>query len=224
MSVAEARRRAGVLRPGRGSTGRAPVRRVRLGSSDLADRLRARRGAADADTDHAILLECVARSLRGGASLAHALVEAADSLPASPAVVELRSALALYDRGASVTAVVEAWVAADPSVARALAGAALALGADVGGARARALDGAADALRDRADLSREVRALSSQARSSALVMVLAPVAFVGLAWTTDRRVAVLMCTTPFGWTCLAGGLVLDAAGAWWMHRLTARVS
>ncbi len=119
---------------------------------------------------------------------------------------------------------IEGWVGSRPTPARMLAGTALALGAEIGGAHARSLDGAAAGLRERAELSREVQALTSQARASAAVMVLAPVGFAAYAWTADGRVARLVLTTPFGWACLLGGLGLDLAGAAWMARLTARAS
>ncbi len=176
------------------------------------------------DAEHAALLDAVAGSLRGGASLAQALREGAASVPPCRAADDLRTALSLSERGAPVLAVIEVWSGAAPTAARSVAGAALALGSELGGARAGALEGAAASLRDRGELYREVRALTSQARSSAAVMVLAPIAFALYAWTTDRRVAGLMFATPFGWACLLGGLVLDALGAWWMARLTARVA
>jgi len=224
MMVVEARRRVRALAsPPSGST-RQPRSRVGVAVLRLVERIRALLRVSDEDTEHALVLESVARALRSGASLAHALIETAESLPSSRTVGELRSALVVFEQGAPVTEAVEAWVSTDPTATRSLAGAALALGAEVGGARARALDGAAAGLRDRADLLREVRALSSQARSSALVMVLAPVVFAGLAWTTDRDIARLMCATPLGWSCLALGLALDAVGAWWMAKLTARVA
>jgi tight adherence protein B len=180
------------------------------------------RGSEDAD--HAMLLEAVARSLRGGSSLAHALEEGAEAVSPCRAADELRAALSLHERGAPVLATIEAWSGATPTPARTVAGAALALGSELGGARARALDGAAATLRDRGELLREVRALTSQARSSAAVLALAPIGFALLAWTTDHRLAAVMLTTPFGWACLVGGLALDGLGAWWMARLTARVT
>jgi tight adherence protein B len=186
--------------------------------------LRRALAGGDGDTDHAAVLEAVARSLRGGASLAGALHEATGALPPGPVAEQLRTALIRHDRGAPVVSVIDAWVAADPTSSRSLAGAALAMGSELGGARARALDGAGAALRDRADLAREVRALTTQARSSTLVMVVAPVAFALYAWTNDHRVAALMLTTPLGWSCLGLGILLDAVGAWWMARLVARVA
>jgi Flp pilus assembly protein TadB len=56
---------------------------------------------------------------------------------------------------------------------------------------------------------------------SALVIVLAPVAFTALATSTDRRTAGFLLRTPFGLTCLTLGIGLDLLGWWWMRRITA---
>ena len=223
MSAFAVRRRARALRA-QPDPGAGRGRRLVRPSCPLVSRLLGALASREADAEHAVVLEAVARSLRGGASLARALHEAAGALSVGPVAADLRAALTRHDRGAPVVAVVDAWVAADPTSSRSLAGAALALGSELGGARARALDGAAAGLRDRADLAREVRALTTQARSSTLVMVLAPVAFALYAWTNDHRVGVLMFTTPLGWSCLAMGLALDAVGAWWMAKLVGSVA
>ncbi len=101
--------------------------------------------------------------------------------------------------------------------------AALVLAADAGGAVAVVLDGVGETVRDRIAVEREVGALSSQARASAALLVVAPVVFSVLAATADRRVASVLVASPVGWACVAGGLLLDALGAWWMARLIGRV-
>jgi tight adherence protein B len=175
------------------------------------------------ESDHAALLEAVARSLRGGQSMVLALREAARSEPDRRPAAALARSARLADAGLGVVAVVDDWVGPEPGPARALAGAALALGAEVGGAQARSLDAAASSLRDRASLEREVRALTSQARASAAVMVLAPLGFAAYSWLTDPRVSQLLVGTPLGWACIAGGLGLDAIGAAWMAHVAGRV-
>ena len=226
MTDAGTRDRARRLAPGsreirrRGSV----VGRTITGASS---RLARRAGAPGRRTDEAevaAILEAVARSLRNGSSLVQALAAAVDAVPGGDASDALRSALVLHARGAPVRAVVDAWATGSTGRARSVAGAALALGSELGGARADALDGAAAALRDRAELHHEMRALTSQARSSATALVLAPLGFAVYAWTADRRVAGLMFTTPFGWACLVGGLLLDALGGWWMARLASGVA
>jgi tight adherence protein B len=176
------------------------------------------------DAVHARLLEAVARALRAGAAPTGALREAAASIDPGRVADDLRAALAMVERGAPLGDALSTFAAADGGPARQLAAAALALGAEVGGAWARALDGAAAGLRDRAEVAREVRALTSQARSSAAVMVLAPLGFAAYAWTTDPRIAAFALGHPLGWACLTTGFLLDVVGAAWMRALAGGVS
>ncbi len=175
------------------------------------------------ESDHACLLEAVARSLRSGQSLVGAIREGAEAEAEAGPGVALARSVRLADSGVGVVAVVDDWVGARPSGPRLLAGTALAMGAEMGGAQARCLDAAAASLRERASLEREVRALTSQARASAGVMVSAPLGFAVFSCATNPRVAQVLTATPLGWACMMGGLVLDATGAGWMLRLARRV-
>jgi tight adherence protein B len=105
-----------------------------------------------------------------------------------------------------------------------LAVAALSLGAETGGASAQAIDGVTATIRTNLAIAGEVRALSSQARLSALVIALAPIAFSFLAFTTDGTTASFLLGTPLGLVCVVLGLGLDAVGWFWMRRLTAAVA
>ncbi len=178
-----------------------------------ADRMRRR-----ADRALPLLLDHVTRQLRSGASLSvavHAAALGSDDLSTRRMAAELGA-------GAGLTPAVDGWRAACPTPARALAAAALTLAADAGGSVALVLDGVTDTLRDRVALEREVAALSSQARASAAVLVVAPLVFAALAAAADRRVADVLLRSPIGWACVAAGLVLDALGALWMSRLAGR--
>jgi tight adherence protein B len=77
----------------------------------------------------------------------------------------------------------------------------------------------AETLRGRLAVAAEVRALSSQARLSGLVIALAPLVFSGLAAATDARTAEFLFRTPLGLGCLVLGIGLDAVAAAWMVRL-----
>jgi tight adherence protein B len=193
----------------------------RLAASSLSGSRASSRGA---DIDHARLLEAVARSLRSGSSLTGAVHEALAELPTSPAALDLDRSMAAVRAGAPVVDALDAWTSGDNSRARRLAGTALTLGAELGGMPARSLDAAASGLRDRAEVAREVRALSAQARASAVVMVLAPPVFVALASAADTALVRVLISTPLGLTCLVAGLTLDLAGALWMGVLVRRVS
>jgi len=175
------------------------------------------------DVEHAALLESVARSMRSGCSLTQALEEACAAPQPRETATDLSGVLRSVRAGVPLAEALSAWAACDDA-ARRLAGAALTLGAELGGASARSLDAAACGLRDRAALAREVRALTSQARTSAVVMVAAPVAFVVLGAATDRRVAQGLLTTPTGLACILAGVALDLIGAAWMARMTRRIT
>ncbi len=163
------------------------------------------------------LLEAMARSLRSGASLRQAVEEAA----AAPGLVghDLRLVTAEVAAGVSLVTALDRWGRRRPLPGVRLAVSALGLGAETGGAHARALDGVAATLRARSAVAGEVRALSAQARLSAVVIVVAPLGFSALAAATDERTAAFF-GTPLGLACLAAGLALDAVAALWMHRLS----
>lgn len=119
-----------------------------------------------------------------------------------------------------MVATLDAWAARTPAPGVRLLVAAASLGHEAGGAQARALDQVAATLRERLALQRETRALASQARASAALMVVAPVGFAAFTAATDAEVLGFLVGTPVGLVCLAVAVVLDALGALWMARLT----
>ena len=182
--------------------------------------LRMLRGRAAAHAEAALpgVLEAVARGLRSGASLRQAVSESAPSAPGALGV-ELGSVAAATARGAPLVDALEDWAARSPRTGVRLAVAALCLGAETGGAQARAVDGVAATLRERQAVAAEVRALSSQTRASMLVIAASPLAFCAFASATDPRTSTFLFRTPIGVACLAAGVGLDALGALWMRRM-----
>lgn len=163
-------------------------------------------------------LEATARSLRSGASLRGALAEA--SAAAGPELGrDLATVVHGAERGLGLGLALDRWAHARPLPGVRLATAAIALGHETG-SPARALDGVAATLRDRQALDREVRALSSQARISGVVIAAAPLGFAVLAVGLDGATAAFLLGTPAGLGCLVAGLALDGAAAWWMARIT----
>lgn len=184
--------------------------------------LRSRRGRADRrmETELPAALESIARSLRTGASVRQAIGEAAAS---GRGRGRLRAELGLVaeqaGHGAGLVEALEALAGRRPSPGVRLAVAALCLGVDTGGAQARAVDGVAATMRERLAVEAEVRALSSQARMSALVIGLAPLGFGAFAAATDPRTSDFLLHTPVGLALVCVGLLLDGAGWLWMQRL-----
>lgn len=168
-------------------------------------------------------LDAMARALRSGGSLRQAIDEAAATAQGT-----LGDDLSRVSRssasGVPLDGALEQWSTECPLPGVRLTAAALALGAETGGASAQAIDGVAATLRTNLAIAGEVRALSSQARLSALVIALSPIAFAVLATSTDARAARFLVATPVGLVCLAVGLGLDAIGWLWMRRLTVVVA
>ena len=191
------------------------------GAGGVAVVLFGRRGRSATRLEQALpgALEAVARSLRSGASLRAAVAEAATVTDG-----RLGSELARVDadtrRGVPLVVALDGLAARLPSPGVRLAVAALGLGVETGGAQARAVDGVATTLRDRAAVSAEARALSAQTRASVWVIAISPAAFCAFAVTTDPRTARFFFRSASGLTFLALGLALDGAGALWMRRLS----
>lgn len=165
------------------------------------------------------VLEGIARSLRSGASLRLAFAEVATA--GGPLGADLRRVATAADNGAELRDAIEGWGRARPASGVQLAVSALCLGIEAGGPQARAVDGVATTLRQRLGVAAEARALGAQARMSALVIALSPIAFCALASASDARTGRFLLHSGTGQLLLAAGVTLDAVGALWMTRLTA---
>ncbi|HKA04994.1 MAG TPA: type II secretion system F family protein [Acidimicrobiales bacterium] len=212
-------RRATVLEAARRrSTGAAPALRVRW--AGWLGRRRQHRTFADALP---VVLEDVARAVRSGSTLRHACAEAA-STGTDPLRTELAAVVERAERGQPLGGAVVDWSRQHASPDVRLAGAALALAAAAGGSPARAVDGAAATLRERRAVAGEVRAHSAQARLSAIVIGVLPLAFLTWALAADGRTAAFLVADPIGWACLVAGVVLEVLGALWMRRIVREAS
>lgn len=126
--------------------------------------------------------------------------------------------------GAAVQEAVDSWAAREPDPSLDLLADALAISASTGGSHLRAVDAAIDAVRDRAALQREVRALASQAQTSAVVLVLLPIGFALTIAAVDPRVRAFFVGSALGPVCIVAGCLLDLVGAWIMLRLVRAVA
>jgi tight adherence protein B len=196
--------------------------RVRSVGTAALVRLRQGSEARRLDRELPLVLDEVARSLRAGCSLAQALTAAGEVPgPAGRAVAALAGEVA---DGRPVAAAADRWARASGSPVVGLAAVAVALAAEAGGTSARAVDGVAASLRERAEAADEAHALAAQARLSAVVIGVAPLAFAGLAAATDPRTATFLVGSPIGLACLVGGAALDGAALVWMRRIAASVA
>lgn len=163
-------------------------------------------------------LEAIARGLRTGSQLGPAAIEAASSTP-PPLRHEVAPLAAELHRGLRSADVFDRWARRRPGSGAGLAAAAMAFAATAGGARARAIDGVAATLRDRAALEGEVRSLTSQARASAMMIAALPLGFLLMSAGVSDHSAGFLFTTRLGLVILVCGLGLDVIGGLWMRRI-----
>jgi Flp pilus assembly protein TadB len=96
--------------------------------------------------------------------------------------------------------------------------AALCVGHQSGGLRARMVDDVATTLRPFHDARHEGAALATQAQASAAVMVVAPLVFGALLAATDAAARRFLFHAPLGALCVGVGLCLDLLAAAGMAR------
>ncbi len=168
------------------------------------------------------LLERTAWEVSAGAVVSDALATAGRRAPA-PVARELAGVFDQVALGVPLSGALQAWAARARSseVRHVVAGLCLAL--EAGGQQAAALENLASSLRERHSVTEEARVLATQARASAVVIAAAPVVFGTLLGMGDSRAVAFLFGSPGGLACLAAGLALDGAGAWWMWRITRSV-
>ncbi|HET9548073.1 MAG TPA: type II secretion system F family protein [Desertimonas sp.] len=166
----------------------------------------------------AVWCEFVARELRSGSSLPSAI--AAGGSTDSTMVRLIGPVVHGVRRGESLVVALDA-ADVDPASAAGLAFTVLRSCARFGGPAAVPLERAAATLRARDAVAAEQQAQSAQARLSARVLTLVPVALLVILTATDAKVRGAL-TTPAGATAVVLGGVFNGAGALWMRRIIGR--
>lgn len=153
----------------------------------------------------------LARELRSGTTLHHALTTVTPDDPATAAwVAPWRLGL---ERAHRIDSTVDGGGAHLQ-----LAVAVIAAAAEVGGSAAPAIDRVASTLRLRAADRDERRAQAAQARLSAHVMTAVPLVMLALLVASDGDVRAVL-STPVGLGCVVAGLALNATGWFWMRHI-----
>lgn len=169
------------------------------------------------------VLDAVVGVVRSGGSLLQGLVSARRQ-PFDPTVRhDLGLVLTEVERGGNVVAALAGWAERrDDRDLRTVAGLAAAA-VETGGPLAAALARIAASIRLRQAQDREVEALVSQARLSAMVLVVLPVGVLPLLDVLGAVRIHDVLTDPVSRVAVAIGIVLDLAGLVWMRRLVARI-
>jgi tight adherence protein B len=164
-------------------------------------------------TDLAGWCDALARAVRGGSTLHHAVGNVA--APA-PIAAHFAPAVLALSRGSSLGAALRTVERGTAHVDLVLV--VLEACAEHGGAPAEPIDRAAAALRQRAALEFERRSQSAQARASAVVMTALPTGLLGVLLLTSAATRAAVASTP-GLISVVAGLGCNAAGWAWMRHL-----
>ena len=162
----------------------------------------------------AAMLDQTARQCASGVSLGEAFTVAVNGSALRHVFADATAALAT---GAAIDAALERIPLDQPDIA--LAAHVLRLCATQGGTVSESLDRAAATLRDREAVGNERVAQSAQARLSARVLTILPIAFGGWTLLTTPTVQHFFLT-PIGVACLLLGLGLNAGGWLLMRRVS----
>ncbi len=188
--------------------------------SPRVQRMRAARGRARLmDEQVPDVLRSIAAAVRAGRSLPQAL-EAARDEAREPIRAALDTALARIAVGTPVDDAVGVFARAAGSPLAAVAAETIRVGRRSGGNFPLILDTAVASATERLRIARDRHAATAQARMSALVVGLMPVAFYGLVGSSARAGLARMLEDPVGWLVLAAGVALELAGVVWMRALT----
>lgn len=172
---------------------------------------RAARAALPGALDH------VVAQLRSGGTVIEAVqIAAARPGPLRPDFSRMNARLAL---GASLDEVLQQWATERPVPGVRGAAGSLSMVTTMGGSAAHALEGLVQSLRNDDAAMGEAKALSSQARISAVVVGAAPLIYLVFATATDPASSRVLVSTTVGQVCLTLGLGLEVLAALWMRAL-----
>jgi Flp pilus assembly protein TadB len=159
-------------------------------------------------------LDLLISTLRAGASLLAALEVAAREARA-PLKPQLENALGRIRYGDDPEAVIRGLETRVPLETFRLFCESIAVHWEVGGSLAPALATVARAIRERVELARRVRSLSTQARVSVVIVLLVTYFIAAVSWRSDPRRMADFLNTTVGQTMALGGIVLQAVGVVW---------
>lgn len=163
-------------------------------------------------------LTLMSTSLRAGYSLLQA-TEAVANEAQNPTAREFGRAIVESRLGRSVSDALNGIVERTQSKDFEWAVMAIEIQREVGGNLAEVLQTVADTMRARNRLKGEIQALTAEGRISAIVLGALPFVLALFLWTTNRSYLQPLLDTTFGRIAIGVGLLLMAAGIFWLKKI-----
>ncbi|SDS42842.1 tight adherence protein B [Agrococcus carbonis] len=162
-------------------------------------------------------LQLLASSLRAGYSTMQALGSVAQQSE-EPSASELARIVNEARIGRPVVAALEE--AADRMASEDFhwTAQAIAINREVGGSLAETLDGVAHTIRERGQIRRQVKTLSSEGRLSAVILMALPFGVAGFLMIINPAYLAPLFASGLGIAMLAGGAVLMVVGGIWLYK------
>ncbi|MBS3956515.1 MAG: type II secretion system F family protein [Clostridiales bacterium] len=164
------------------------------------------------------ILSMMASSLRAGWGIQQSIDLVAQEI-GDPAASEFRRVLAGIRLGQAVEDALDAMAERLDSDDFRWTVTAIAIQREVGGNLAEVLDLVASTMRERAELRRHIKALTSEGRLSAVILFVLPFVMMGLLLVVNPGYMTLMFNTFAGWVLLIAGAVLLVVGGFWLRRV-----
>ena len=163
-------------------------------------------------------LTLMSTSLRAGYSLLQA-TEAVAAEAQNPTAREFGRAIAEARLGRTVSDSLEGIVDRTQSKDFEWAVMAIDIQREVGGNLAEVLQTVADTMRARNRLKGEIQALTAEGRISAIVLGSLPFFLFGFLWFSNRDYLLPLLENTFGLIAIGVGILLMAAGIWWLKKI-----
>lgn len=189
-----------------------------LGGSLLFIRMRGGRRKGRFEAQIGDILALLASSLRAGLSLLQGFEAVSDQVD-EPAKSELKRVVAGGRMGQSIPGALADVADKMESAEFATLATAIDVQSEIGGNLAEIIDIAADNIRERIGFRLEVKAMTSEGRTSALVLAVIPVALVIILSVIDPGYMATLYHSPGGRIALIAAAVLEIGGGFWMRRI-----
>jgi tight adherence protein B len=184
-----------------------------------AEVMRAGRLTLKIETQLADAIDLMVGSLRAGAGVLQSL-ETAVNESRYPLQPQLEEVLGRIRYGDDPQAVYRGLTARVPLETFRLFASTLSVHVEVGGSLAPTLAAVGRVIRDRIELSRRIRSMTVQSRTS-IIAVLAVTYFIGLLmWRTDPHRMEAFLSTTYGSAFFSGSVILQGIGVFWCSALS----
>ena len=163
-------------------------------------------------------MDLMSQALRAGQSLPSGIQLVGEQLP-EPLGPEFHRAFEEQNLGVALTETMSDMADRVPNLDLRFLVTAIILQRQTGGDLAEILDKISHLCRERMQIKGQIQALTGEGRMSGVVLLgLPPVLFL-LMLKVNYEYITLLFTDPFGQQMLAGALVMQAFGAWWINKI-----